>query len=84
VAEKAQKIMPTDNKTVLDVEDDVENEKSFNLRVYLRETFVNDKIFWIAIVVLLLANIGFHRNITTGMWFGFIMASYSAIANDSI
>ena len=34
--------------------------------------------------MLLLANIGLHQNVNTGMWFGFVMASYSAIANDSI
>lgn len=33
---------------------------------------------------LLLANIGISRNVFAGRWFGFIMAAYSAIANDSI
>lgn len=33
---------------------------------------------------LLLANILICRNVFVGRWFGFIMASYSAIANDSI
>jgi hypothetical protein len=37
-----------------------EEEKKFNTRDYLRETFIDDKYFWIGIAVLLLANIGFH------------------------
>jgi hypothetical protein len=50
----------------------------------LKEDFVDDKYFWIIIALLLLANIGVHRTVVGGRWFGFILASYSAIANDSI
>jgi len=35
-------------------------EKPFNCLDYLRETFVDEKYFWLGIGVLLLANIGFH------------------------
>ena len=59
--------------------DNQQSEKSFIFR-----TFINDKIFWGAIAVLLLANIGLHQNIFTGRWFGFMLASYSAVCNDSI
>lgn len=35
-------------------------------------------------MVLFLANILLHQYLFTGTWTGFILASYSAIANDSI
>ena len=50
----------------------------------IEETFFEDKIFWAIVAVLLLANVGLHRSVFAGRWFGFILASYSAIANDSI
>lgn len=50
----------------------------------LKETFVDDKYFWLMIATLLLVNIGVHMTTVGGRWFGFILASYSAIANDSI
>jgi hypothetical protein len=62
-----------------DSKEDPKDKKS-----YLTRTFVEDKTFWTLTAVLLLANIGLHRNAFTGRWFGFILASYSAIANDSI
>ena len=49
-----------------------------------RETFLDDKLFWVIIVVLFLANIYACTELKVGMWFGFSLASYSAIGNDSI
>jgi len=36
------------------------DDKPFNCLDYLRETFVEEKFFWLGIGVLFLANIGFH------------------------
>ena len=73
-------------KGVLEVQappDDKEKETAPE-RSFFQRTFLDDKIFWAITAVLLLANIGLSRNAFLGRWFGFIMASYSAIANDSI
>ena len=51
---------------------------------WAKETFVEDKWFWLIIVILLLANIGIYRSAPLARWVGFILASYSAISNDSI
>jgi len=59
-------------------------KKPFTWKGYWEETFVKDKWFWLIIVVLLLANIGVHRFTPVGIWFGFLLSSYAAIANDSI
>lgn len=53
-------------------------------RELAKETFVDDKWFWLVIVILLLANIGIYRYAPLARWVGFILASYSAISNDSI
>jgi hypothetical protein len=45
---------------------------------------VDDKWFWMGMAFLLLVNIGMHRWVPGGVWFCFFLASYSAIANDSI
>lgn len=63
---------------------EVQQEEKTPERTFYQKTFVDDKIFWAITVFLLLANIGICRNVFIGRWFGFIMASYSAIANDSI
>ena len=59
-------------------------KKPFTMKGYWEETFVKDKWFWLIIVILLLANIGIHRFTPLGVWFGFLLSSYAAIANDSI
>jgi hypothetical protein len=59
-------------------------KKPFTWKGYWEDTFVKDKWFWLIIVVLLLANIGIHRFTPLGVWFGFLLSSYAAIANDSI
>jgi hypothetical protein len=59
-------------------------KKPFTWKGYWEETFVKDKWFWLIIVVLLLVNIGIHRWTPVGIWFGFLLSSYGAIANDSI
>lgn len=56
----------------------------FTCRNWLKQTFIEDKWFWLIIVVLLLSNIGLYRYLPVGMWFGFTLSAYSAIANDSI
>jgi phosphate/sulfate permease len=48
------------------------------------ETFVDDKYFWLIIVILFIANIGIYRSTFLGRWVGFCLSAYSAIANDSI
>lgn len=50
----------------------------------MTETFVDDKWFWLIIVIMLLANIGIHRSAPLGRWIGFMLSGYSAISNDSI
>ena len=45
---------------------------------------MKDLWFWVIISVLFLANIAVHRYQKVGVWFGFALSSYSAIANDSI
>lgn len=47
-------------------------------------TFVEDKWFWLVIAVMMLANIGIYRYTPIGIWFGFLISCYAAIANDSI
>ena len=59
-------------------------EESQTFGQWLNETFVEDKWFWLIIVVLLLANIGIYQSLFLGGWVGFILSAYSAIANDSI
>mgnify|MGYP006152152383 FL=1 len=77
----------------LEVEDPIKTDdpateakvkKPFTWKGYWEETFVKDKWFWLIIVVLLLANIGIYRWTPVGIWFGFLLSSYGAIANDSI
>jgi hypothetical protein len=62
----------------------IDPDDDYSFKTWLKENFVEDKWFWLAITILFLANIGLYQNLITGEWFGFIMASYSAIANDSI
>lgn len=64
--------------------DPPEEKKPSKCGKWLKETFVDDKWFWLGIIVLLVANIWIHQYLHAGEWFGFVMASYSAIANDSI
>ena len=59
-------------------------KKSLTWKEWAIETFVDDKWFWLIIVILLLANIGIYRSAPLARWVGFILAAYSAISNDSI
>lgn len=61
-----------------------EPKKSLTWKEWAVETFVDDKWFWLIIIILLLANIGIYRSAPLARWVGFILASYSAISNDSI
>lgn len=48
------------------------------------ETFVEDKYFWLIIIILFVANVGIYKSTFLGQWVGFCLSAYSAIANDSI
>jgi hypothetical protein len=51
---------------------------------WCQETFMEDKYFWLIIVILFIANVGIYRSTFLGQWVGFCLSAYSAIANDSI
>jgi hypothetical protein len=83
VAPKNLEIEETTKKPEETTEGDSKKE-SKSCKDWLRETFIDDKWFWLIIVVLLLACIGICRSLPVGIWFGFTLSAYSAIANDSI
>ena len=69
---------------VLAEQPDTKSEPTGACASYLHETFVKDLWFWEVISGLFLANIAIHRYHKAGVWFGFALSAYSAIANDSI
>ena len=59
-------------------------KKQLSWGEWFHVTFVEDKYFWLIILILFVANVGIYKSTFLGQWVGFCLSAYSAIANDSI